>query len=86
MNCNYRYCGENIPLNENGNRRYCNGECYLAEKNERSKVRYIKPFQNKSAGWRKSKFYYLVIDIVNHFKRFYVNTIINNLKIKKDAL
>jgi|GEM_PF-6325685 len=50
MNCDYRYCGEIIPLNENRNRRYCNGECYLAEKIERSKVRYIKPLQNKSAG------------------------------------
>jgi len=85
MNCNYRNCGEIIPSDENGNRRYCNDNCYMAEKIERSKVRYIKPLQNKSARWRKSKFYCLVIDIVNHFKRFFVNTI-NNLKTKNDAL
>jgi len=40
MNCNYRYCGDTIPLNENGNRRYCNDECYMAEKLERSKDNY----------------------------------------------
>lgn len=40
MNCNYRYCGDQIPLNENGNRRYCNDECYMAEKLERSKDNY----------------------------------------------
>lgn len=86
MNCDYRNCGEIIPLNENRNRRYCNGECYLAEKIERYKVRYIKPLQNKSARWHKSKIYYLVIDLVNHLKRFYVNTIINNFKINNNEL
>jgi len=40
MNCNYRYCGDIIPPNENGNRRYCNDECYMAEKLERSKENY----------------------------------------------
>jgi len=86
MNCNYRYCGDVIPLNKNRNRRYCNDECYMTEKIERSKVRYIKALQNKSAGWPKSKIYCLVIDIVNHIKHFYVNTIINILKIKKNVL
>jgi len=70
MNCNYRYCGEAIPPDENGNRRYCNDECYMAEKLERSKIRFINPLHNKSAGWRKSKIYCLVIDIVNHIKHF----------------
>jgi hypothetical protein len=40
MNCNYRNCGEIIPSDENGNRRYCNDECYMAEKLERSKDNY----------------------------------------------
>lgn len=40
MNCNYRYCGDVISLNQNGNRRYCNDECYMAEKLERSKDNY----------------------------------------------
>ena len=40
MNCNYRYCGKAIPPDENGNRRYCNDDCYMAEKLERSKDNY----------------------------------------------
>ena len=86
MNCNYRNCGELIPSDRNGNRRYYNGECYTAEKIERSKARRIKRLQNKSARWRKSKIYCLLIDIVNHIKGFYVNSIINNLKINNDVL
>jgi hypothetical protein len=40
MKCNYRNCGEAIPPDENGNRRYCNDDCYMAEKLERSKDNY----------------------------------------------
>ena len=40
MHCNYRNCGEFLPPNRNGNRRYCNDECYMNEKLERSKDKY----------------------------------------------
>ena len=40
MYCNYRNCGDFLPPNRNGNRRYCNDECYMAEKLERSKDNY----------------------------------------------
>lgn len=40
MECNYRYCNEEIPSDKNGNSRYCDNDCYAAEKLERSKEQY----------------------------------------------
>lgn len=37
MLCNYRYCRDELPEEENGNRRYCDNNCYMVEKLERSK-------------------------------------------------
>ncbi len=38
MNC--KFCGEPLPPNANGNRRYCDESCYMAEKLIRSKNNY----------------------------------------------
>lgn len=40
MLCNYRYCQVELPEYENGNRRYCDEHCYMAEKLERAKDNY----------------------------------------------
>lgn len=40
MECNYRYCNEEIPSDKNGNSRYCDNDCYKSEKLERSKDHY----------------------------------------------
>ncbi len=40
MVCNYRFCKQIISTYKNGNRRYCDQECYESEKRERSKENY----------------------------------------------
>jgi len=40
MVCNYRFCKLIISTYKNGNRRYCDQECYESEKRERSTENY----------------------------------------------
>lgn len=40
MNCLYRYCGAELPMGINGNRRYCDDDCNNAERLEREKDKY----------------------------------------------
>jgi len=42
MFCNYRNCSYELHDYENGNRHYCDDECYNAEKLARSKDNYIR--------------------------------------------
>jgi len=42
MNCKYRYCGAELPLDTNGNRQYCDEHCSYEERLEREKERYNK--------------------------------------------
>ena len=42
MNCLYRYCGAELPMGLNRNRRYCDQECSDAERLERERDKYEK--------------------------------------------
>jgi hypothetical protein len=42
MNCQYRYCGAELPLGVNGNRNYCDNTCSYEERLLREKERYGK--------------------------------------------